>query len=220
MELGEFFQRYVLATTTLTVPHLLATITLSITVGMFIFFIYKLAYKGVVYSHSFNVTLVMVCVITSVIVLAVSANIALTFGMIGALSIVRYRTAIKDPVDVAFLFWAITSGIIAGTGEALFLIVAVLILGVLVIALFWIRTSKNTFLLIIDADKKNIDDIQKMVKELPAKMKSKSLVKDRVELIYEMRLASDASTNFLEEINNRPDIHSAVLVGYNGDFAE
>ena len=187
---------------------------------MFIFFIYKLAYKGVIYSHSFNVTLVMVCVITSVIVLAVSANIALTFGMIGALSIVRYRTAIKDPVDVAFLFWAITSGIIAGTGEALFLIVAVLILGVLVIALFWIRTSKNTFLLIIDADKENIDDIQKMVKELPAKMKSKSLVKDRVELIYEMRLEKDANTYFLEKINDRPDVHSAVLVGYNGDFAE
>ena len=187
---------------------------------MFIFFIYKLAYKGVVYSHSFNVTLVMVCVITSVIVLAVSANIALTFGMIGALSIVRYRTAIKDPVDVAFLFWAITSGIIAGTGEALFLVVAVLILGALVILLFWIRTSKNTFLLIIDANKEGSDDLEKTVVKLPAKLKSKSLVKDKVELIYEMRLEKDASTYFLEKLNNRPEVHSAILVGYNGDFAE
>ena len=188
--------------------------------GMIIFFVYKLAYKGVIYSYSFNVTLVMVCVITSVIVLAVSANIALTFGMIGALSIVRYRTAIKDPVDVAFLFWAITSGIIAGTGEALFLIVAVLVLGSLVVVLFWIRTSKNTFLLIIDANIDSSDDLEKMVRKMRVKMKSKSLVKDRVELIFEMRLSSDANTDFLETINKREDVHSAILVGYSGDFAE
>ena len=220
MDLGEFLGRHILAATTLTIPHLLATMMLSTVVGMFIFFIYKLAYKGVVYSHSFNVTLVMVCVITSVIVLVVSANIMLTFGMIGALSIVRYRTAIKDPVDVAFLFWSITSGIIAGTGEALFLIIAVLILGVLVVALFWIRTSKNTFLLIIEADKTGSEELEIIVRSLSGKMKSKSLVQQRVELIFEMRLKWDADTSFLEKINDRSDVHSAVLVGYNGDFAE
>ena len=193
---------------------------LAVAAGMIIFFVYKLAYKGVIYSYSFNVTLLMVCVIAAVIVLAVSANIALTFGMIGALSIVRYRTAIKDPVDVAFLFWAITSGIIAGTGEALFLIVAVLVLGALVIVLFWMRTSKNTFLLIIDANKDSSSDLEKTARKLRAKMKSKSLVKERVELIYELRLSRDADTQFLEKLNEREDVHSAILVGYSGDFAE
>jgi hypothetical protein len=190
-------------------------------VGLFIFFIYKVAYKGVVYSHSFNVSLVMICVITSVIVLAVSANIALTFGMIGALSIVRFRTAIKDPVDVVFLFWAITSGIVAGTGEVLFLVVASLALGLVAVVMFRVRSSKNTFLLIIDVDSGAADALHRaLLQKLPVKMKSKSLVRDRAELVYEMRLAPSADTSFLEELNGRPEIRSAVLVGYNGDYAE
>ena len=187
---------------------------------MFIFFIYKIAYRGVVYSHSFNVTLVMVCVITSVIVLAVSANIVLAFGMVGALSIVRFRTAIKDPVDVAFLFWAITSGIVAGTGEALFLIIAVLLLGIIVIILFKVKTSRNTFLLIIDADISKTSDLEKNAVKVGGKLKTKSLIKDRVELVYELRLSQKADTSFLEELNKIQEVHSAVLVGYNGDFAE
>jgi len=190
-------------------------------IGLFIFFIYKIAYKGVVYSHSFNVSLVMICIITSVIVLAVSANIALTFGMIGALSIVRFRTAIKDPVDVVFLFWAITSGIIAGTGAALFLVVASLALGLVAVVMFRVRSSKNTYLLIIDVQSDAAGSLHTaLLKKLPVKMKSKSVVRDRSELVYEMRLAPDADTTFLEELNKRDEVGSAVLVGYNGDYAE
>jgi len=189
-------------------------------VGLFIFIIYKVAYKGVVYSHSFNVTLVMVCVITAVIVLAVSANIALTFGMIGALSIVRYRTAIKDPVDVAFIFWAITSGIVAGTGETLFLVVATLSVGIVAIVMFRVRSTKNTYLLIIEAEAEGAGRLHAAVQKLPVKMKSKSLVRDRVEIVYELTLAANADTSFLDALNQRPEVRSAVLVGYNGDFAE
>lgn len=182
--------------------------------------IYKLAYKGVVYSHSFNVTLVMVCVITAVIVLAVSSNIALTFGMIGALSIVRFRTAIKDPVDIAFLFWAITSGIVAGTGEALFLIVSSVVLGLVFIIMFRVRSSKNAFLLIIDVSAESAAELQKAMNSLPVTMKSKSLVRDRAELVYEIKLADRSDTAFLEKLKRHPDVRSAVLVGYNGDYAE
>ncbi|MDR2571409.1 MAG: DUF4956 domain-containing protein [Oscillospiraceae bacterium] len=197
------------------------TLATAVAVGLFIFFIYKLAYKGVVYSHSFNVSLIMVCIITSVIVLAVSANIALTFGMIGALSIVRFRTAIKDPVDVVFLFWAITSGIVAGTGEVLFLAVASLALGTVAVIMFSVRSSKNTFLLIIEVKPDCADALHKSLKEsLSITMKSKSLVRDRAELVYEMRLRANADTSFLEELNKRDEIRSAVLVGYNGDYAE
>jgi len=162
----------------------------------------------------------MVCVITSVIVLAVSANIALTFGMIGALSIVRFRTAIKDPTDVAFIFWAITSGIVAGTGEAVFLVIATLAIGVVIIVMFRLRSSKNTYLLIIEVDQKSAEAIHKDILKLSVIMKSKSLVSDRAELVYEMKLKADADTSFLEELNQRPEVRSAVLVGYNGDFAE
>jgi len=207
-------------TQTLTIPRLLATLTLATVIGLFIFFVYKVAYRGVVYSHSFNVTLVMVCVITSVIVLAVSANIALTFGMIGALSIVRFRTAIKDPTDVAFIFWAITSGIVAGTGEAVFLVIASLAIGLIIIVLFRLRSSKNTYLLILEVDQDWANAIHKDVVKMRAKMKSKSLVRDRAELVYEMKLSADADTTFLDKLNQRSEVRSAVLVGYNGDFAE
>ena len=220
MGLEDFFRQFTSSTSTLTLPRLLATLGLAIVVGLFIFFIYKVAYKGVVYSHSFNVTLVMVCVVTSVIVLAVSANIALTFGMIGALSIVRFRTAIKDPVDVAFLFWAITSGIVAGTGEVIFLIVATLALGIVAIVMFRIRSSKNSYLLIIDVDAAGADELQKSLAGLRVKMRSKSLVQDRAELVYEMRLAENADTSFLDKLKQQPEVRSAVLVGYNGDYAE
>jgi len=220
MELGDFFRQFTQVTQTLTIPRLLATLTLAVVIGLFIFFIYKVAYRGVVYSHSFNVTLVMICVITSVIVLAVSANIALTFGMIGALSIVRFRTAIKDPADVAFIFWAITSGIVAGTGEAVFLIIATLAIGLIVTVMFRLRSSKNMFLLIVEVDSDKSDAIHWDILKLRAKMKSKSLIRDRAELVYEMKLATDADTSFLDELNQRPEVRSAVLVGYNGDFAE
>ena len=220
MGLGDFFRQFTQVTQTLTVPRLLATLTLAIVIGLFIFFIYKVAYRGVVYSHSFNVTLVMVCVITSVIVLAVSANIALTFGMIGALSIVRFRTAIKDPTDVAFIFWAITSGIVAGTGEAIFLIIATLAIGAVILVMFRLRSSKNIYLLILEVDPESADILHRDILKLSAKMKSKSLVRDRAELVYEMKLNADADTSFLDKLNERAEVRSAVLVGYNGDFAE
>jgi len=162
----------------------------------------------------------MVCVITSVIVLAVSANIALTFGMIGALSIVRFRTAIKDPTDVAFIFWAITSGIVAGTGEAVFLVIATVAIGIIILILFRLRSSKNVYLLIIEVDSDNAEALHKDILKLRVKMKSKSLIRDRAELVYEMKLAANADTSFLENINRRSEVRSAVLVGYNGDFAE
>jgi hypothetical protein len=220
MSLKDFFTQFTSATSTLTIPRLLATLTLAVIVGLFIFFIYKAAYRGVIYSHSFNASLVMVCVITSVIVLAVSSNIALTFGMIGALSIVRFRSAIKDPVDIVFLFWAITSGIVAGTGEALFLIVASIALGLVAIVMFRIRSSKSTFLLIIDVSADSARELQVAIRKLPVVMKSKSLVRDRAEIVYEIKISPDADTTFLDSLKSHPSVHSAVLVGYNGDYAE
>jgi hypothetical protein len=164
----------------------------------------------------------MVCVITAVIVLAVSANIALTFGMIGALSIVRYRTAIKDPVDVAFIFWSITSGIVAGTGEVWFLLAASAGIGLVVIVLFRVRTSSNTFLLIIDTQAEGAEALRTAVHALKIKtvLKSKSLIADRAELVFELKLPQNADLAFLDELNKREDVRSAVLVGYNGDYAE
>ena len=205
---------------TLTPGQMIATLTIAVLAGLFIFFVYKNGYRGVVYSHSFNVSLVLSCAITSVIVLAISSNIALSLGMVGALSIVRFRAAIKDPTDIIFLFWAISTGIVAGTGEFVLLIIATLILGATAMILFRVKSTKSSFLLIVDVRATAAKDLHNALKKLPVTMKSKSLVGENAELVYELRLQPNADTNFLEDIQRHPSVHSAVLVGYNGDYAE
>lgn len=206
---------------TLTAPRMIATLIVAVLAGLFIFFIYKNGYRGVIYSHPFNVSLVLSSAITSVIVLSISSNIALSLGMVGALSIVRFRAAIKDPVDIIFLFWAISSGIVAGTGEFLLLIVATLLIGITAIILFRVKSKKSSFLLIIDVEAAAARELHAQVrKKLPVTMKSKSLVSNRAELVYELKMHPDEDTAFVDELRRFSAVHSAVLVGYNGDYAE
>ena len=206
---------------TLTLPRMTATLTVALLAGLFIFFVYKNGYRGIVYVHAFNVSLVLSCVITSVIVLAISSNIALSLGMVGALSIVRFRAAIKDPVDVMFLFWAISTGIVSGTGEFGLLAVTTLMIGAIAWVLFRVKSKKNSYLLILDVKAASARELHAAVRrQLPVTMKSKSLVRDNAELVYELRMPPNADTDFLDELRAHEDVHSAVLVGYNGDYAE
>ncbi len=207
-------------TATLTFDRMLATLLIAVLVGIFIFYVYKLSYRGVIYSHSFNVTIVLSSVITSMIVLGISSNITLSLGMVGALSIVRFRAAIKDPVDIIFLFWAISSGIVAGTGEYWFLIIATLVIGVTAIVLFKARSRKQTYLLIIDIETAASSGCIKECKKLGAVMKSKSVIKSRTELVFEIKIKDNSDTSFVEKLSSLDTVASAVLVGYNGDFAE
>jgi hypothetical protein len=218
----ELIDRLSTTSSALSLPRMIATLVIAVLVGLFIFWVYRYGYRGVVYSHSFNVSLVLSCAITSVIVLAISSNIALSLGMVGALSIVRFRAAIKDPIDIIFLFWAITSGIVAGTGEYGLLVVATIVIGAVAILLFRIKSRKHSFLLIVDLKADSARDLHAAIRKMrmPVTMKSKSLVRDRAELVYEIRLHPDADTTFVDEIRKHPDVNSAVLVGYNGDYAE
>lgn len=205
---------------TLTLPRMAATLIVALLAGLFIFFVYKNGYRGVVYTHAFNVSLVLSSIITSVIVLAISSNIALSLGMVGALSIVRFRAAVKDPVDVIFLFWAISTGIVAGTGEFGLLAVATLVIGAAAWVMFRVKSKKSSYLLIIDAKATSARELHAAIRKLPVTMKSRSLVQDRAELVYELRMHPEADTTFLDELNAHPEVRSAVLVGYNGDYAE
>ena len=116
MTWNDFFQNTDFFTTDLSVTAIAYTLLFSFALGLFIFFIYRVSYQGVMYSKTFNVTLVAISMITSSIIMAISSNIILSLGMVGALSIVRFRTAIKDPIDVAYLFWAVSTGITSGAG--------------------------------------------------------------------------------------------------------
>ena len=202
------------------IPQIVIALLLAFGVGMFIFFVYKKTYSGVMYSSSFGGTLVALTMITSMVILAVTSNVVLSLGMVGALSIVRFRTAIKEPLDIAFLFWAIAAGIVLSAGMIPLAVFGSVVIG-LVMLLFMNRKSKdNPFIAVIscrdyEAEKRAAEYLNKHVKK--ADIKSKTAQEGNIELNYEIRLLSD-DTDFITELSQLEGVNSAVLVSYNGDY--
>jgi len=187
--------------------------------GMVIYFVYKYFYKGVLYSHSFNILLVLVSMITAFIVLTISSNIVLSLGMVGALSIVRFRTAVKDPMDVGFLFFAISIGITCGAKLYLMSFVCTVIISLVYILLVKLKTQNQVYLLIVKYNEKASDDVHKILADKKYVLKNKTVYKDNVELTVEMKL-KDGNTNFASELSDLEGVHSAALINYTGDFGE
>ena len=200
--------------------YMVIALLLSFGLGLFIFFVYKKTYAGVMYSASFGGTLVALTMITSMVILAVTSNVVLSLGMVGALSIVRFRTAIKEPLDIAFLFWAIAAGIVLSAGMIPLAVFGSVVIG-LVMLLFMNRKSKdNPFIAVIscrdyEAEKRAAEYLNKHVKK--ADIKSKTAQEGNIELNYEIRLLSD-DTDFITELSQLEGVNSAVLVSYNGDY--
>ncbi|NLL71985.1 MAG: DUF4956 domain-containing protein [Clostridiales bacterium] len=188
--------------------------------GMIIFFVYKKFYRGVLYSHNFNILLVIVCMITAFIVLTISSNIVLSLGMVGALSIVRFRSAVKEPLDIGFLFFAISVGITCGASLYLMSFVCTILISLVYILLVKVKYQTNIYLLVLKYDKVTADAVNKELANLKYVLKNKTVFADRVELTVEMKLKSGDSTDFLTVLSDIEGVHSAILVGYNGDFAD
>lgn len=188
--------------------------------GMIIFFVYKYFYRGVLYSHNFNILLVLVCMITAFIVLTISSNIVLSLGMVGALSIVRFRTAVKDPLDIGFLFFAISIGITCGANLYLMSFVCTILISLIYIVLVKAKFQANIFLLILKYDKEADDKVNNELMSLKYALKNKTVLSDKIELTVELKLKSDDNTDFVSSLSELEGVHSAVLVNYNGDFAE
>ena len=199
---------------------MILTVLLSFGIGLFIFYVYRKTYRGVMYSAGFGTTLIALTMITAVVILAVTSNVVLSLGMVGALSIVRFRTAIKDPLDIAFLFWSIGAGIILAAGMIPLAVIGSVCIGI-VLLVFVNRTSNtHPYMVILGcAD----HDVEVKAKEFLAKnvtrstVKSKSAVKGAVELNIEVRLKED-DTDFISILSEMPGISSAVIVSYNGDY--
>lgn len=187
--------------------------------SMIIYFVYKYFYKGVLYSHSFNILLVLVSMITAFIVLTISSNIVLSLGMVGALSIVRFRTAVKDPMDVGFLFFAISIGITCGANLYLMSFVCTVVISLVYIFLVKFKTQSNVYLLIIKYNEKAGEDVINILSDIKYTLKNKTIYKDNIELTLEMKLKSD-NTDFVAELSKVEGVHSAALVNYTGDFGE
>ena len=193
---------------------------LSFALGLFIFFIYKRCHMGVMYSASFGLTLIALCMITSLLILAVTSNIVLSLGMVGALSIVRFRTAIKEPSDIAFLFWSIASGIVLAAGFILLAVFGSIFIGIILILCAGYKGFDRPYILVLhcsdaDAEKKAMEFITKNVKRMS--LKSKSVEPGRIELDMELRL-KEADTGFINELSRLDGILHTVLVSYNGDY--
>ncbi|MBP3875249.1 MAG: DUF4956 domain-containing protein [Lachnospiraceae bacterium] len=199
---------------------MVVALVLAFGMGVFIYLIYKKTYAGVMYSSSFGVTLVALTMITTLVILAVTSNVVLSLGMVGALSIVRFRTAIKEPLDIAFLFWAIAAGIVLAAGMIPLAVFGSVLIGLII--LFFANRKENTNPYIVVLDCINHESEQRamaFLKERTGKcsVKSKTARKGSVELNLEIRLKDD-NTDFVNALSELEGVGSAVLVSYNGDY--
>lgn len=193
---------------------------LAFAVGLFIFFIYKKTYAGVMYSSTFGVTLIALTLVTTFVILAVTSNVVLSLGMVGALSIVRFRTAIKEPLDIAFLFWAIAAGIVLAAGMLPLAVIGSILIGVIILIFANRKSSVNPYITVIRCDGAESEKrASAYLKEKTKKcvVKSKTVRKGEIELNFEIRLTDD-NTDFINELTEIDGVESAVLVSYNGDY--
>ncbi len=204
----------------ISVLDMLLTIVLSFGIGLFIFLVYKKTYRGVMYSAGFGTTLIALTMITSIVILAVTSNVVLSLGMVGALSIVRFRTAIKDPLDIAFLFWSIGAGIILAAGMIPLAIVGSVCIGLILLVFVNQKPHTHPYMVILNCTD---HDAEVGAKEFLAKnvlrttVKSKSAVKGAIEMNIEVRLKED-DTDFINILSEMPGVNSVVIVSYNGDY--
>lgn len=193
---------------------------LALGTGMFIFLIYKKTYQGVMYSSSFGTTLIALTMITTVVILAVTSNVVLSLGLVGALSIVRFRTAIKEPLDIAFLFWSIAVGIVLAAGMLPLAVIGSVLIG-LVLLLFVNRKSHcNPYIIVLSctdslAEKAAAAFLRQHLQKCV--IKSKSVQKGAIELNLEVRMKDD-DTDFINALSEMEGVTNAVLVSYNGDY--
>ena len=206
--------------TSVSVLDMAVALVLAFGLGMFIFLVYKKTYSGVMYSSGFGTTLVALTMITTVVILAVTSNVVLSLGMVGALSIVRFRTAIKEPLDIAFLFWSITVGIVLAAGMIPLAVIGSVLIGVILLIFVNRKSHKNPYIVVIRCDGHDSEAMAKSFLDKKTErcaVKSKTAQKGLVELNMEIRLKDD-NTDFVNELAEMEGIRSAVLVSYNGDY--
>ena len=221
MSFSDIFKSSFLANvTSVTILDMFLALALSFAIGLFIFLVYKKTYAGVIYSSSFGVTLIAMTMISTFVILAVTSNVVLSLGMVGALSIVRFRTAIKEPMDIAFLFWSIAAGIVLAAGMIPLAVIGSVIIGVIILVFANRKAHTNPFIVVLQCENQQSENqATAYLKEHTNRMnvKSKSVQKGAIELNLEIRL-KDAATDFMNELAEMEGVRSAVLVSYNGDY--
>lgn len=206
--------------TSVSVFDMVLALLLAFGIGMFIFLIYKKTFAGVMYSSNFGVTLIALTMITTLVILAVTSNIVLSLGMVGALSIVRFRTAIKEPLDIAFLFWSIAAGIVLAAGLIPLAVFGSVVIGLIILVFANKKAYYNPYMVVIRCDNHESEVsasefLKNQVEHFV--VKSKTAQKDMIELNIEIRMKGD-NTDFINVLSNMQGVNSAVLVSYNGEY--
>ena len=201
-------------------PVILLSMVLALLAGIFIAWIYRRNYRGVMYSNNFALTLIMMTLITCPVVMCIRESIQLSMGMVGALSIVRFRTAIKEPLDIAFLFWSIAVGIVLAAGLIPLAVFGSVIIGIILVVFANHTDSSNPYIVVLscegnESEKRAVEYLTKNTKKCI--VKSKTARKGSVELNMEVRLKVD-NTDFVNTLADMPGVQNAVLVSFNGDY--
>lgn len=205
---------------TFSIPDILVALGISFVIGLFIFMVYKKTYIGVMYSSSFGISLIAMDLITTLVILAVSSNLITSLGMVGALSIVRFRTVVKEPLDLVYLFWSITAGIIVGVGLIPLAVIGSVAIGLILFVFVNRKTTDTPYIVVLhcendDAEAKSLAVIRGCTKKQV--VKSKNVSQNGIELTVEVRL-KDSSVKFVNDLLQVGGVTDATLVSYNGDY--
>ena len=200
------------------ISSILVALVAALALGILIFLVYRRFYTGVIYSRTFSVTLVGMTVLTCMVTLAISTNVVISLGMVGALSIVRFRTAVKDPMDLLYLFWAITTGITSGAGMYVLALIAAAIM-ILMIILFYSRQQRGKIYIAVihySGDEAG-DEVIRCFGKRKYFIKSKTMRKEKTEMAVEI-FCKQADMDFMEKIRAIEHVDDVTLIQYNGEY--
>ena len=192
----------------------------ALVIGLFVFMVYKKTFNGVMYSSGFSLTLVGLALVTTLIIMAVTSNVVLSLGMVGALSIVRFRAAIKEPMEIVYLFWAIAAGIVIGAGMILLAVIGSAIIGVVLILFANRKVHENPYILIMNCTDEGAEETALNLTEKAVErfvVKSKTVSAGGIELTAEIRM-KDAETSFVNRLGDIDGVSDVTLVSYNGEY--
>lgn len=201
----------------LTVSRIIVTILTAALCGAIVYLTYRFFYRGVVYSENFNILLVLTTIVTSFIIMTISANIVLSLGMVGALSIVRFRAAVKDPLDIGFLFWGIAAGLTAGAQLYWVAIIGTVCIAVIYILLTIFKKERRSYLLIVRYTAANEVNVNGLLGNIKYKLKNKTRTGDRVELTIEVKIKNN-DVSYVSRFNEIEGVESVTMLEYSGEY--
>ena len=201
------------------IETVLLVLLIAFMVSLIIFLTYKNTYSGVMYNPRFNVSLIMITLITTMVMVVIGSNISVSLGMVGALSIIRFRTAVKDPRDTAFIFWCVVSGLACGTQNYTIVIAGSIVICLVLFIFKKVAKNPNKYVIVIKGNELNTDGIEKILKDDTKDYlcKGKYINNDRYELIYDVKLKKSKDNDLIDKLNKIKGVETVNLVASNTD---